>query len=155
MNGMTVEGRRMMRFRIVLVMAAALMACENPFGPMASLDFVVTVNADGFVPGDTVPVTIVIRNPSLRSIEITDLRLGIDVILPNGEVLERPVRDAPLFHTLFRRSRLDISMIIDMFPPCIPNRPLRKAPTASERWPIPLGSGSWILWPTGNAASAS
>jgi Domain of unknown function (DUF4397) len=46
-----------------------LAACDNPLGPLLGLDLDLVVTTDSFVPGDRVPVTVVIRNPTGSAIQ--------------------------------------------------------------------------------------
>ena len=71
----------------ILTALLALAACENPLGPAASLYVELTVQADDFIPGEAVPVTIALHNPTPRTIEVADCGVGIEVQLPDGEVV--------------------------------------------------------------------
>jgi Domain of unknown function (DUF4397) len=99
------------RFRVapMLAVVGLLSACENPLGPMVALDLDLTVQADGFVPGQAVPYTIVLRNPTVRPIDLTSCAIGVEGILPNGEVIEglrpgwaQPLDGGPLVGVPFR-----------------------------------------------------
>jgi hypothetical protein len=72
----------------ILSALLALVACENPLGPAASLDVELTVQADDFIPGQAVPITIALHNPTSRTIEVADCAVGIEVRLPDGEVVK-------------------------------------------------------------------
>lgn len=74
----------------MLAALLALTACENPLGPAGSLNLDLTIQADDFIPGQAVPVTITLHNRTGKSIDVTDCGLGIEVELPDGELVGPP-----------------------------------------------------------------
>lgn len=72
----------------MLTALLALAACENPLGPAASLYVELTVQADDFIPGQAVPITIALHNPTWSLIEVPDCEVGVEVHLPGGGVVD-------------------------------------------------------------------
>ncbi|MDH5197703.1 MAG: DUF4397 domain-containing protein, partial [Gemmatimonadota bacterium] len=72
-----------------------LLGCDGPSGlqlflnPLSVLEVELVPAADTLVPGDHVPVTILVRNPTSVPIQFVKSgcpTIGFDVILPNGDV---------------------------------------------------------------------